>query len=229
MMASRPFIPARPNRLVINFFTYFTRFLAGRQFHRVYYEDDYQSRRPEKATLYFGNHNAWWDALTPLLLNKYVLHQQPRAVMEWQQVQDYPFFRRIGCFSIDRSDPRSALKSLQYGIEWLNGTPGASLYLYPEGRITNPQQPAPAYETGIGWMHSRLESQVDLVPLIQHTHLMHHAKPSLFLRVGPAVNRSELPENKKAASARLREIAKAEQHAFIQRASEKEPAMLRLF
>lgn len=229
MMASRPFIPAKPNRLVIGFFKYFTRLLAGRQFHAVYLENEYHDLQPGKATLYFGNHNAWWDALTPLLLNEYVLKQKPYAVMEWQQVHDYPFFRRFGCFSIDRDDPRSALKSLQYGIDWLNGTPGASLYLYPEGRITNPQQPAPAYETGIGWMHSRLDPQVDMVPLIQHMHFMHHAKPSLFLRLGPPVKRTELPENKKAASTRLQEIAQNEQQAFIQRASEKEPAMPRLF
>ncbi|MFW6348197.1 MAG: lysophospholipid acyltransferase family protein, partial [Cyclonatronaceae bacterium] len=138
MMASRPFIPAKSNQLVISFFKYFTRFLAGRLFHAVHFEDAYHTRSAEKTTLYFGNHNAWWDALTPLLLNEYVLKQKPRAVMEWQQVHDYPFFRRFGCFSIDRDDPRSALKSLKYGIDWLNGTPGASLYFYPEGRITNP-------------------------------------------------------------------------------------------
>ncbi|MCH8556200.1 MAG: lysophospholipid acyltransferase family protein [Balneolia bacterium] len=219
----RPFIDAKDNRFVVSFFTVFTKFLAKRTFRKVYLNNGYGRKVKNRSTLYFGNHNAWWDALTPLLLNQYVLKQHPRAVMEWEQVHRYPFFRRIGCFSIDRKDYRSALKSLRYGIEWLNNAPGRSLFLYPEGKITNPQLPDSQFETGIGWMASQLEEHVDLVPFIQHSHLMHHSKPELYLQLGSPVDRSGFKaSSKKDITASLEAQIKTQQLLFVEKASAKE-------
>lgn len=220
---NRPFIDAKDNRFVASFFTVFTKFLAKRTFRKIYLSNGYGNNVKGRSTLYFGNHNAWWDALTPLLLNQYVLKQHPRAVMEWEQVHRYPFFRRIGCFSIDRKDHRSALKSLRYGIDWLNTTPGRSLFLYPEGKITNPQLQDFPFETGIGWMASQLERHVDLVPLIQHSHFMHHAKPELYLQLGAAVDRTVFKQaNKKEITAALESHVKTLKVSFIEKASAKE-------
>jgi len=224
---ARPFIDAKDNRLVISFFTQFTKFLAKRTFYRVYLENLYGSNI-NQSTLYYGNHNSWWDALTPLLLNQYVLQQHPRAVMEWEQVKQYPFFRRIGCFSIDRSDPRSALRSLQRGAEWLNSEPGRSLFLYPEGKITNPMLPDSPFESGIGWMMSRLDEQVDVVPLIQHSHLMHHAKPNLFIKLGKPLDRNLLGTDKKEAASTLHRIMVEERTNLIHKASDKQPDFTKL-
>lgn len=218
----RPFIDAKDNRFVASFFTVFTKFLAKRTFHRVYLENEYGSNISTRSTLFFGNHNAWWDALTPLLLNQYVFKQHPRAVMEWEQVHRYPFFRRIGCFSIDRKDPRSALQSLRYGINWLNSEPGRSLYLYPEGKITNPLLPHSPFETGIGWMTSQLAEHVDLVPLIQHAHFMHHAKPDLFIQVGQPVDRVAMGKDKKEITNQLYDIIKVMKDDLILKASPKD-------
>lgn len=219
---SRPFIDAKDNRFVASFFTVFTKFLANRTFHRVYLDNEYGTNISTRSTLYFGNHNAWWDALTPLLLNQYVFKQHPRAVMEWEQVHRYPFFRRIGCFSIDRRDPRSALKSLRYGIEWLNKQPGRSLYLYPEGKITNPLLPHSPFETGIGWMTSQLADHVDLVPLVQHSHFMHHAKPDLFIQIGGPVERTSIAKDKKEVTNQLYDIIRIMKDDLILRASPKD-------
>ncbi len=224
MSEPRPFIDAVDNRLVSGFFYRFSRFLAKRTFKQVWIQNEYGKPSAERSTLYFGNHNSWWDALTPLILNNAVFHQRPRAVMEWEQVQRYGFFRRIGCFSIDRSDPRSALKSLLHGVNWLNEEGGRSLFFYPEGKITHPQLSTLQFETGIGWMTQKLEPHVDLVPLVQHSHAMHHHKPSLFIGIGKPVE-TDRSAGKKEITQRLKEITESNLGELRELASPKTPEL----
>lgn len=227
---SRPFIDAIDSRIVPEFFYYVTRFLARRTFRRVWLQNDYGAGEAlqDRSTLFIGNHNAWWDALTPLLLNQKLLRQTPRAVMEWEQVDRYPFFRRIGCYSIDRKDPRSALNSLRYGINWLNGGTARNLWLYPEGKITNPVLPDSPFESGVGWMLPQLDSHVDVVPLIQHHHMMHHPKPDLFLWIGTPLSREAPGTGKKEITAALQRHINSLKHELALKASEKEPDFVRL-
>ncbi|MCH8568476.1 MAG: lysophospholipid acyltransferase family protein [Balneolales bacterium] len=218
----RAFIPAKENRLFIHFFYHFSRYLLKHCFHSVYLDAEHIPSK-NSSVLYFGNHHSWWDALIPLILNNKTLKQRPRAVMEWEQVDSYLFFRRIGCFSIDRDDPRSALKSLQYGIEWLNNERNTSLYLYPEGKISNPRLGICPFESGIGYMETRLESHVELVPLIQHSHQMYNSKPRLFIQIGSPIKRDNLPENKKEITAILESEVRLRFDNLVERASVKEP------
>lgn len=217
------FIEARENKWIITFFAWYSRFLAGRVFHRVYLEKRYEPA-PGRSTLFFGNHSSWWDALTPLLLNHFKLRQRPRAIMEWEQVNKYPFFRRIGCFSINRGNPKSALQSLLYGIDWLN-QPGNSLFMYPEGKILNPAASSLSYESGTGWMVPRLDNHVDLVPFTQHIHQMHHHKPSLFIRLGKPVDCDKLGTDKNEITQVLRELSQAELSELIEASSSKTPGV----
>jgi 1-acyl-sn-glycerol-3-phosphate acyltransferase len=222
-LPERPFIDAKDNRFVASFFYMFSRFLAKRTFREVRLDNPYGSRIADRSTLYFGNHNSWWDALTPLLLNQNIFRQHPRAVMEWEQVNRYAFFRRIGCYSIDRTNLRSAMTSLEYGVNWLNKRPGRSLYFYPEGKITNPSLPDSPFESGLAWMIPKLDTHVDLVPLIQHSHMMHHAKPTLFLRVCKPILINELPHGRKELLKALEDIIMYEKAKLVHDASPKTP------
>ncbi len=95
--------------------------LFRRRFRAVWL-DDSAVRPSSRSTLYLGNHNSWWDALVPLLINERVLHQRARALMDVEQLRKYPFFRRLGVFSIDREHPRRALDSMEYAAALLNST-----------------------------------------------------------------------------------------------------------
>lgn len=221
------FIPADENRLVQSFFAWYSRYKLNRVFKDVFLDLNY-TPNSSRSTLYFGNHSMWWDALTPLVLNEFYLKQRPRAVMELEQVRKFSFFKKIGCFSINRSDPRSALKSLQYGIDWLN-TSGNSLYIYPQGKLENSANSSFVYETGIGWMLPKLLDHVDIVPLIQHAHLMYDAKPSMFIRVGTPLNKRQIPNGKKESTLYLEELTKSELGSLIDSSSKKEITIPKMF
>ncbi len=147
------------------------------------------------STLFIGNHNSWWDALIPFLLNERVYKMVGRAIMDEHQLEKYPFFRRIGTFSINREFPRKAMKSLEYAADLMNGArPGAGvgLWFYPEGKLVSPDTPV-TLESGLAWLARRLNPRnCDMVPFAVHMHTMRSDKPELFIKMGNATGPSML-------------------------------------
>ena len=179
------FIPAKESKWFIWLFKWYTWLLFKRRFHRVWLRQEYDPCSQCK-TIYFLNHNSWWDGLIPLLLNEFRFHQKARALMEDKQIQQYSFFRKIGAFSINRSDPRKAITSLRYAVQSMKRE-RASLFIYPEGTIT-PAGTSPEFEGGLAWLHSKVAGlDVHFVPIAIHMQTIRHDKPELrakYLDIG---------------------------------------------
>lgn len=183
MTTDTGFIPAAESRPHIAFFTAYSRFLYARTFRHVGADIAYRPSEGQ-STLYLCNHNSWFDGLTPLLLNRYRFHQKARAVMEDIQMRRHPFFRRIGAFSINRSNPRAALQSLDYAADWLN-EPGTSVFLFPEGRLVDATVPV-TIESGVLRLIANAPL-ADVIPLASHIHFLRGPKPELMLRSGEPI------------------------------------------
>lgn len=190
------FIPANESPLFIKIFRLYTKILFKRRFKKVWLKQEYDPCSQCK-TIYFLNHHSWWDGLIPLMLNEYRFHQQARAIMEDKQMKTHSLFQKIGAFSINRDDPRSAVTSLRYAVKSFERE-NASLFIYPEGTIT-PVGSTMNFEGGLTWLHDKLDD-VDFVPIAIHMHTIHHDKPELHLHVGRPVRLDEdLPRDKKTA------------------------------
>ena len=185
------FIPEKESPVFTWIFYRYALTLYRRRFRAVWL-DDRQMPRNTRATLYIGNHNTWWDALNPLLLNERVIGKRARAMMDEEQLQRYPFFRRLGVFSINRQHPRKALASLEHAVQLLNGSGlekrPVGLWFYPEGKLVRPDTPVVA-ENGITWLARKLDAaRTEIVPFAVHIHSMRSDKPELFVRMGPAID-----------------------------------------
>ncbi|MEX0929530.1 MAG: lysophospholipid acyltransferase family protein [Balneolales bacterium] len=169
--------------LFIFFFRYYVNLLFYRRFRRVWLDQHYYPGTGH-ATLYFLNHNSWWDGLVPLLLNEFRFHQQAKAVMDSRQLEKHPFFKKIGAYPIDRTRSRKAVAALLYTAELLKQK-GTSVFIYPQGVISDPSMPL-RFEKGIGLLHERCEG-VDFVPIALHQHTLFSDKPDLFIKTGNPV------------------------------------------
>ena len=145
-----------------------------------------QEYQPNKhsRTVYYLNHNSWWDGLIPLMLNEYRFKQKARALMEDKQMRDYAFFKRIGAFSINLEDPRKTITSLRYAVESMKRK-HSCLFVYPEGKIQPPGSEL-SFKQGLSWLHGKVEG-VDFVPVGIYMHTIRHDKPELHLHVGQPV------------------------------------------
>ena len=181
---SLPFIPARESQLFISVFEIYCKWLFWRRFESVSIESDYHPVKGQK-TIYYLNHNSWWDGLIPFLLNQRLFRQNARGMMEDVQLHRYKFFRRIGVFSINLSSPRSSMQSLRYAIQSMERT-NAALYIYPQGKIVPFSTGSLNFRKGIGWLAKKLP-QADLVPVGIYIHTKVSDKPTLEISVGDAV------------------------------------------
>ncbi|HAC14612.1 MAG TPA: hypothetical protein DCE78_01525 [Bacteroidetes bacterium] len=176
------FIPANENKFVIWFFKWYTFFLLKSRFKNVFFRTNY-SPKTKDSTLILANHHSWWDGLIPLIINEFEFKQNARAVMEDIQIKKYPFFSRIGAFSINRQNMKSALYSLDYGAEWLKH-PKNSLFLYPEGKITSAISPIQVENGFLKVVQQVPDAHIVILTIFIST--AHHNKPDLYLDIhGP--------------------------------------------
>ncbi|WP_158551499.1 lysophospholipid acyltransferase family protein [Rhodohalobacter sp. SW132] len=182
---SLPFIPAQESAFFIQIFDWYCRWLFWRRFDSVSIHSDYKPADGAK-TIYFLNHNSWWDGLIPFLLNQRCYRQNARGMMEDKQLHQYPFFRKLGVFSINLGSPRSSMQSLRYALESME-RPNASLYIYPQGKIVPFGTENIEFRKGIGWLAKKLPG-TDLVPIGIYIHTKKSDRPRLEIKAGSAVN-----------------------------------------
>lgn len=114
--------------------------------------------------------------------------------MEDRQMKQYPFFKRIGAFSVNMSDPRSALTSLRYAHDSLQRE-RASLFIYPEGKITAASDQPPEFKPGLSWLYKQTDD-IDFVPIAIYTHTFRNAKPELYIAIGESVDHDKQLDKK---------------------------------
>ncbi len=181
------FIPARESRFMIWFFTTFTRILMWIRFKRMYVNHRYAPNG--RSTVYFLNHNYWWDGLLPLYLNHRLFKQRARAFMEDKQIHEHRFFSKIGAFSINLEDPKSTITSLRFAVDSLS-QPNSAVFIYPEGRIVPPADKVQPFKQGLAWL-AQHSSNTDFVPVAIHIDYSKQSKPELYLSVGEAMKIDE--------------------------------------
>jgi 1-acyl-sn-glycerol-3-phosphate acyltransferase len=179
------FIPADESPFFIWFFEHYTRWSLKKRFKQVWVKQDYHPDSSSR-TVYYLNHNLWWDGLIPLYLNEKFFHQKARALMEDKQMRQYTFFSKIGAFSINLENPKASLTSLRYAVDSFERE-NACLFIYPEGTITPASDSAPDFKQGLAWLYTKTED-IDFVPIHIYSHFLRSSKPELFLSIGESVN-----------------------------------------
>ncbi len=179
------FIPAKESKLYIWFYYQVTRFLLWLRFRKVIVTSTYT---PDSVTssVYYLNHNYWWDGLIPHYLNQKYFHQNARAVMEEKQMHKHKFFSKIGAFSIDLDKIKSSVQSLRYALESLK-RPNSCLFIYPEGEIRPVSDSKPAFRNGLSWLYQKTE-HIDFVPVAIYIDHSKGNKPDLIISIGNEVD-----------------------------------------
>lgn len=201
------FIPAKESNFFIQFFYWYTRWLLFWRFESVKVHFEYLP--PEGAkTVYFANHNYWWDGLLPLYLNERYFKQKARALMEDKQMRTFTFFRKIGAFSIDLNRPKASIRSLRYALESMKRD-RACLFIYPEGSIVPVNAQKPDFKHGLAWLYQKSES-IDFVPIAIYIDYSSSSKPTLQIKTGTPIK-----ADKKCSKQELTTIFEEEVHRIL--------------
>ena len=175
--AKLPFYPSREHSFYRWFFTVFTLILVRFSFKQVYIKSN--SELPQKPLVCFSNHSYWWDALLPLVLNKYFFKRNARAMMEDTQMKKHSFFSRIGCFSVNLNG-YNIRRTLTYARDFLSND-GNLLFLYPHGKMHSPENIG-RFKNGITWILSQSDSLAFPVAYFIANHRFR--RPELYISIG---------------------------------------------
>ena len=157
-----------------------------------------------------ANHSSWWDAIMPILISLDHFSHDAYGVMVEQELSKYRFFRKVGIFSIDRGDPRSALRSLQYGADLLRDTDRV-LWFFPQGEIVPNDHRPFEIESGISRL-ALMIGRVTVLPIAFRYELLDNEHPDCWFRCGEPLtyngseNRSDLTTITTSINDRLEEV-----------------------
>jgi len=139
--------------------------------------------------IFYGNHAYWWDGFWSQLCTELYFRQNLFIIIEYAQLVRHQFFTRLGAFSIDRSNARSAIGTLDYACECLLSASARqnALWIFPQGQIEHVDKRPLVFFRGTAGIVERVlkkRESVYLVSVVSRIEYLEEQKPELFLSFG---------------------------------------------
>lgn len=128
-----------------------------------------------------ANHACWWDIFLVHVLNESI-PVDGYGMMEHFNLKRFGFFRRIGAFSVDRSDPSSLRASLDYTAELLH-RPRAVVWVFPQGRMTSHDVRPLGFQPGLRILLRRA-GRLRVATAAVRFEFWQDERPEVFVRFG---------------------------------------------
>ncbi len=235
---------------LLGWFRWFVRGYLNKHFHSIAVnrcEISELGISTTDALVVYSNHASWWDPLTAIYLaDRLFPGFSMYAPIDAEALDKYRMFGRMGFFGVEQQSLRGASEFLRVSHAIL-GTPGASLWLTPEGRFADVRDtsaelmPGLAHlawrftRTGNGGRNAIAEQQrstghVWFLPVAVEYPFWVERQPELLVWFGPPTNTAELAGQSKPQiagdlSLRLRNA----QHELAQVSMSRDVSQFELF
>jgi chlorobactene lauroyltransferase len=141
---------------------------------------------PGIPVIFYGNHAYWWDGFWSQLCTELYFRQNLFIIIEYTQLVKHRFFTRLGAFSIDRSNARSAVGTLDYASRCLLSSSERqnALWIFPQGQIEHVDKRPLVFFRGTAGIAERVlnkRESIYLVSVVSRIEYLEDQKPELFL------------------------------------------------
>ncbi len=133
------------------------------------------------GVLFLANHSCWWDLFLAHFLNETV-PVDGYGMMEHFNMLRFGFFRRIGAFSVDRTDPAAVRQSLDYASELLSA-PRSGVWIFPQGRMVGNDVRPLGFQPGLRALLKRA-GRLRIVTAALRFEFWQDERPEAFVRFG---------------------------------------------
>jgi 1-acyl-sn-glycerol-3-phosphate acyltransferase len=115
-------IESKKNRFVNQIFGLYLSRLFNKHFYRIHIsgEQNINSLSKEFPTILYANHSNWWDGFVAYFLSSKRWKLDDYLMMDIEQMKKYRFFKYLGVFSVNRANPREAVKIPDYAVSFQN-------------------------------------------------------------------------------------------------------------
>lgn len=161
------------------FHMYNTNWLLRRSFNSVRLKGKFPSQAT--ASLILVNHSSWWDGLVSFYLSQTQLTQDSYAMMGEPGLKRFPFFRKIGAFSIQTNSKSSLINSLHYAVSLLKQE--KAIWMFPQGKEQHTELRPLRFQSGAAYLLEKVP-EVLIIPVTYYYTFLHEQKPELFIEIG---------------------------------------------
>ncbi|MCX7878869.1 MAG: lysophospholipid acyltransferase family protein [Ignavibacteria bacterium] len=175
------------NKAISAIFSLYIKKLFRKFFYRVsiYGEENFSLTDKDISTLIIANHSSWWDGFTAWLVTSHLLKVEDYLMMDYSQLRKYRFFRFLGAYSVDKSNPVSLKKSLEFTCSLLKQE-NKFVWFFPQGEI-KPQDSRPlGFQKGIEKI-IRESGRINLVPVAFRYEFTSEQRPEVFILTGKPI------------------------------------------
>ena len=186
-------LEVRRSRAYTRWFGWYSRRQFRRHFHslRVQMPSGLPAMEPGIPVIFYCNHAYWWDGFWSQICTELYFRQNLFIIIEQPQLEKHRFFTRVGAFSIDRSNARSAVRTLDYAARCLlsPSTRQNALWIFPQGLIEHVDKRPILFFRGTAGIADRVlktTGKLYLVSVVSRIEYLEDQKPELFLSFRPA-------------------------------------------
>ena len=172
-------------------FNFYNTRLLKKNFFKIHLKeaDSLNKRDKSTPTIIYCNHSNWWDGLILFYLSKNIWNSDSYVMMEIEQLSKHKFFRKLGAFSVDKSNSRTAYEAVAYSVNLLKNS-GKTLFIFPQGKmLPNDTRPFQFYN-GVIKIIEKLD-EINLFSLSFRYEYLMEQRPEVFLQL----NKTNLLKN----------------------------------
>ena len=169
------------------------------RFHSVMYKwiENLEKRDKTKATIFYANHNNWWDGIVGYNVVRGIMRGRLRLMIE--EMNRFPLFQYIGCFPINKKSAQDAMKSLKYAATLLD-KPDINFWLFAQGIIRPPHYRPIVFQTGIAYLLENAIKNfggINICPVSVNYSFLRQDKPEVIIEFGEVKSFNEFKEDRK--------------------------------
>lgn len=144
---------------------------------------DLDSKQP---ILLLPNHHSWWDGFFIYMINEKILKRPLFLMMLEEQLKKYPFFSKVGAFSIHPGNAKKMLESLHYCRHLLHQplSPAPLLCIFPQGELLPFYSRPVKLKKGYEWIIKNSNSSLTILPLGMRIEFLADQRPEVFFLFG---------------------------------------------
>ncbi|MCA1031006.1 lysophospholipid acyltransferase family protein [Bacillus timonensis] len=193
-------IQANKSKLFARLFYPFNVFLLKKSFQNIYVTQKEDAFPP--ASIFILNHSSWWDGLLCFHLNQTLLKTDSYHMMHEKGLKQFPFFRKLGGFSINRNNPKDIVQSFQYAKKMLMDN--KSIWLFPQGDEFHLETRPLKFMPGISYLAEQVP-HVPIIPICLYYSFRHKKKPEVFISIDNPIFITSLKGNNRVLKAKALE------------------------
>lgn len=190
-------IKSNKNKVIGGLFSVYHKRLLKKHFYRIHLagSDNLKLTDISLPTILYANHINWWDGFIAFQLTGKYLKVDDYLMMDIEQMKKYRFFKYVGVFSVNRSDAREGVESVNYAAGMLKDTK-KYLWIFPEGMMQVQDHEPIKFYGGVTKIAQKL-GKVNLLPVSLRYEFIMEQRPEVFIKIGkPDIINNHIADSK---------------------------------